>query len=302
MGQPWYHPTYLWPDKKDKVERARKSLRKLEFSVAYLMDPTGGDSTRISAAEITKRMGESPELEEFSGFISLDPASGGQGPKADYAGISVVKVRWPQGDELPYVEIQECYNFTQGLFEQVHFCAALHREYGYPVIYEGNSQQGGGYQNAFQHLHPDVPLIRHYTSHSNKVDIKTGMGLTVVKRLAVDRRLFVREERLETEGVQQLIQEIRDLQPPFKEHDHIAASVWFVVRHCYERVRHYKGPQIASTYGATDVWRRASPYFGGSPATAMVKPYASYAGNHEDVAQREQQKEFDRFMNQRNKR
>ena len=240
-------PIYLWPEKADKVERARKSLRKLQFSIAYLMDPTGGDSSKLSSTEIqtATQEAEFPNA-SFAGFVSLDPASGSSNRQADYAGISVLKINWPQGEELPSVEVQEAHNFTDGLFEQVHFCADLSKEYGYPVIFEVNGQQGGTYQNSFMHLHPEIKLLRHYTSASNKFD--TAMGLTVVKTLVSKKKLHVPESVLDSEGIQALVQELRDLRPPFKTADHICASIWFAVRYAYERIRHYKGPEIQSTF------------------------------------------------------
>jgi hypothetical protein len=248
-GKPWVNPPreYLWPEKKEKVEKARKTLRRLEFATAYLMDPTGGDPSRISADEIRRRMSEAPPVEgESAGYVVLDPAAGGIGPRLDYAGLAVCRIRWPQGDELPEVEVLEAHAFTQGLFEQVHFCSELSERYGYPVIFEINAQQGGTYQQTFMHLHPEVKLIRHFTSHNNKFD--DAMGLTVIKRLVEERQLYVMQEQLETDGIQSLIQEIRDLQPPFKLHNHISMALWFAVRYVYERVRHYKAPPIKLTY------------------------------------------------------
>jgi len=272
---------YLWPEKAAKVERARKTLRELEFAVSYLMDPTGGDPSRMSSAIIQQRMSEAKQGEgESSTFITLDPATGSTGRRLDYAGIAVVKIFWPQGEELPAVEVLEAYAFTRGIIEQVHLCARLSEIYGerdkdkwvdkqlaggpkkttniirkeiegkerffYPILYEVDGQQGGTYQNNFMHLHPEVPLQRHYTGRSNKFD--TSMGLTIVKRLVEVRKLFVLPDQIESEGIQAFIEEVRDLQPPFKVHDHISAAIWFAVRYVYEHVRHYRGPSVGIAY------------------------------------------------------
>ena len=255
MGNRWATPPrrYLWPEKKEKVDLARIKLRTLEFSVAYLMDPTGGDRSRLSAAEIRKRIQDvdGPIEDHSTGFVTLDPASAMRSVHGDYAGLAVVRVQWPQGDELPRVDVLEAHQFTRGLFEQVHFCAELSKRYGYPVIYEGNSQQGGVYQNTFMHLHPDIPIVRHFTSHSNKFD--DAMGMTVVKRLVEKRLLYVPPDDLDSEGVLALVQEVRDLVPPFKQHNHISAAIWFAVRYVYERIRHYRTPPISLSYALNPV-------------------------------------------------
>ncbi len=302
VGEPWGGAPrkYLWPDKKEKVELARKRLRKLEFAVAYLMDPTGGDPSKLSSAQLTARTQESKDVTDYNvALVSIDPASGGTGHKVDYAGIAVIKLLWPDKEILPEVELQEAHSFSEGLFEQVHLCAALSAKYGYPVIYEGNSQQGGTYANAFKHLHPEVQLLRHYTSQVAKFD--TQMGLTVVKRLVVERRLKVRPELLDTEGVVQLIQELRDLAPPFQRHNHIAAAIWFAVRYAYEQARHRTVGEIRSIYHDPRLNRQAqTPYYGGRPGMAATYQrfgYRPYRGGY-DVVEQERQKEVDRFMQQ----
>lgn len=279
-------PIYLWPDKADKVERARKRLKKWQFSVAYLMDPTGGDQTRLSAAEIQSATQEAEfRAKDYTGFVALDPASGSDNKRADYAGISVLKINWPFGEELPQVEVQEAHAFTQGLFEQIHFCADLASKYGYPVIYETNSQQGGTYQSAFQHLHPEVALLRHFTTQANKFD--TSMGLSVVKTLVVKKRLHVPESELESDGIQNLVQELRDLKPPFNMHDHICASIWFAVRYAYQQARNSKVAPIQSSYFA--------PTRPNQSARFQVGFRSAQANERERLIEQEQQKEIDRF-------
>lgn len=289
-------PTYLWSDKQEKVDRARKTLRKLEFSVAYLMDPTGGDPTRMSAAEIQEYVKESIfNSRDYLGLVSIDPASGSSNKRADYTGIAVLKIHWPQGDELPEVELQEAHAYTQGLFEQVHFCANLAHKYGYQVIYEINSQQGGAYGSSFQHLHPEVKLLHHYTSHANKFD--SGMGLSIVKTLVNKKKLRVAEELIESDGIQHFVTEVRDLQPPFKSHDHICAAIWFAVRYAYEQVRHYKGPKLNNTY--------LKPYGGRfipGGASALGFGFGSQPSEYERLLNSEREKEQRRFLNQLNGR
>jgi hypothetical protein len=112
------------------------------------------------------------------------------------------------------------------------------------VIYEGNSQQGNTYQTTFNHLHPEVPLIRHYTTQANKFD--TGMGLTVLKTLVRKERLRIAPEVMETEGAERLLEEIRDLGTP--AHDHIACALWFIIRLRYEQTR-YKSRKTAIRSG-----------------------------------------------------
>lgn len=297
-----HKPVYLWPAKAQKVEQARKRLRKLEFSVAYLMDPTGGDPSKVSAAELTKATQEARfEHTEHIGLVSLDPAAGGQGQaRADYAGIAVVKVHWKVGEAMPNVEILEAHSMTQGLFEQVHFCAALSANYRFPVIYETNSQQGQVYRDTFNHLHPETQLLRHYTTRENKFD--NSMGLSVVKTLMVDRRIRVPAERIEDEGITTLIHEIRDLAPPFNQHDHIAAAIWFAIRHAYEQVRYFGLAQVENGFrqGNLDWYHRQSPYYGGRQSAMQASRQFGYRPWtwQEDVVARERRKEEERFVAQ----
>lgn len=289
---------YLWPAKAAKVEQARRRLRKLEFAVAYLMDPTGGDPSKVSAAELTKATQEARfEHEVSTTLVSIDPASGGQGVRADYAGIAVVRIHWQAGEHLPDVEMLEAHAFTQGLFEQVHYCAALADQYGCPVIYESNSQQGNVYADTFSHLHPETKLLRHHTTRQNKFDDK--MGLTVVKHLVVDRRLKVPASRLEDEGITTFIHEVRDLAPPFSQHNHISAAVWFAVRHAYQQARLYAAPEHRSAWGAgSRAWYdKRTPYYGGRQPAVYgygrfgFRPMAHY----DDILERERHKEEVRF-------
>lgn len=238
--------TLLWPEKAKKVNDARRSLNKAQFAIAYLMDPTGGDTSMLSEQQIRELMQEPKfDPEGWQTYISIDPAAGTGNRRADYCGICVCRIRWKQGNKLPEVEVLRAIKCTEGLWEQVHLCAALAAEYGAPVVYETNGQQGGTYATTFAHLHPEVSLIRHYTSAGNKFD--TEMGLTVLRTLLRERCLLSTPDQLETEGLQTLITEIRDLGQG--AHDHIACSLWFVVRHAYQGARMFSGPRVASTYG-----------------------------------------------------
>lgn len=237
----------LWPEKQKKVEDARRHLNKNQFAIAYLMDPTGADPSMLSSAQIQSYMSESKiDPDGFQTFGTIDPAAGVKSRQADYCGIAIVRIRWDAGERLPKLQILRAYKVTEGLFEQVHMCAHLASEFGCPFVYETNGQQGGTYANAFQHLHQEVELVRHYSGPGAKFD--TEMGLTVLKTLLRERSLQVPADQLDSEGIQTLITEVRDL--GFGGvHDHIASAVWFVIRHMYERARMYAGPHLKSNYG-----------------------------------------------------
>jgi len=289
--------TYLWPAKEAKVDYMRRTLTRQQFAVGFMMDPTGGDSSVMSFKQLADMaVNADVKADQYRTFISLDPSSGSTNRRADYTGISVCKISWASGDELPKLEVLEAHRFTQGLFEQVHFCAHLASEYHCPVVYEANSQQGGTYANAFMHLHPEVQLIRHYTTANTKFDEK--MGLTVVKTLVRRSRLKVREAILETEGVQSLLTEVRDLGSS-GAHDHIAASIWFVVRYAYEQVRYWNGPKLVNAYANGGY---TSNYFGGRPMAAnQGGGFGSYrfVSEADRLIQEEREREVRRMAGQR---
>jgi len=300
QGREDYRPVYLWGEKKQKVEEAKTGLRKREFSIAYRMDPTGGDPSLLSSQQIQENMRSAAEITEDSiAFIALDPASGSQASKRpDYAGIAVVKIRWERGAELPDVEILEADEFTGGLFEQVHHCARLYESYQYPVLYENNGQQGQTYAEAFGHLQPHVPLLEYYTVGAKKFDAQ--MGLTVIKRLAVVKKLRVPADKLESEGVQTLIREIRDLQPPFKQHDHLCMAIWFAVRYVYERVRHYRGPKLTTTYSPAVTMSGPRHRFGYGMGNVLRSGYGyTVAGAGHDRTQAAMAQEIEAFRKRR---
>lgn len=240
---------FTWPRKRFKVTGADplfgKGLKKAQFGIQYLLDPAEAKPGRLSLTQLKALVHETetPGDEDWQIFCSLDPAAGTQTRFADYAGISVVKIRWPRSEKFPLVRVLEAFKFEQGLFEQVQLCADLCRDYGCKMIYESNSQQGGTYANAFGHLRPEVKLIPFYTTHGAKFDEE--QGLTVVSTLVRNERLKVPADKLEDEGMQALLTEIRDLGT--ERHDHLTCSVWFSINHIYQQVRHMNSPALVGT-------------------------------------------------------
>lgn len=255
----------LWEVQREKVEAQWRGMTKQHFSVNYLMDPSGGDPNQLSYEEL-KQLAEGADFDMPSvsrTFVTLDPAAG-LGGKSDYAGIAVVRIIWNAGEELPLVDILECHAFQQGLFEQVHFVTQLAWKYGEEgqplgVIYESNGQQGGTYWNAFTHLHPEIRLTPTYSGPNWKFD--TQMGLTMLKSLFRQQRLRIPASQLDSDGVDHLLWEIRDLGQP-RAHDHIASAIWFVVRYMYNQVRHYNGPKLVSGYQPRRPFYSGTPYQG----------------------------------------
>lgn len=251
---------FTWPRKRFKVTaqdpKFGKGMTVEQFAISYLLDPSAGNPSRLDFKTI-RRLVEDAEFEGDEGWItvgSIDPAGGvGQ----DYAGVSTVRIRWPKASPFPDVEILEATRFEQGLFEQVDFSADMcwrHPETqkgtfeGRPcrLVYENNALQGATYRNAFQHKRPEIRLVPIYTSAGAKFD--TEMGLTVIRTLVREHKLKVMESQIESEGVQTLLREIRDLGS--NAHDHIACSIWFVVRWIYEQVRGANAPQYDNPQNA----------------------------------------------------
>lgn len=243
---------FTWPRKRYKVTendpKFGAKMRPADFAIRYNLDPTVGNPTRLSYLQMRKLVSSAEFVGEdnWVSVVALDPAAG---VGEDYAGISVVRLRWPQKDKLPEVVMLEAHAFEQGLFEQVNFCAELAHQYGtgdpkqpLRLIYESNAQQGGTYRNAFGHMRPEIQLVPIYTSQGAKFD--TEMGLTVIRELVREHRLKVPESQLDAEGMQTMLREVRDLGTA--AHDHIACSVWFVVRWLYDQVRSYNGPPLVA--------------------------------------------------------
>jgi hypothetical protein len=238
---------FTWPRKRMKVcehdPLFGKKLDKVHFSLRYLLDATAGDPTRLNYDQLRKltQKAEMPTDGNWITVVSLDPAAG---VGEDYAGISVVRIRWPHSEKLPEVHVLEAYRFTDGITEQVDFVNDLCWKYPEPsgeinttrpcrVVYESNSQQHGHYKNTFANRHPEIRLVPIYTSGANKAD--TELGLTVIKTLVRQNRLSIPQSQIDSDGVQTLLREVRDLGS--EADDHIACSVWFVVSWVFKQVR-----------------------------------------------------------------
>jgi hypothetical protein len=252
---------FTWPRKRDKIAENDPyfgaMMSKADFSIRYLLDPTAGDPTRLTLDQIRRLVAEQPEgdvadARDWLTLVSIDPSAG---VGADYAGISVVKIRWPRGQQLPDVQVLHAARFTSGIIEQVDYAATLAEEYRCDVIYEINAQQGGNYANVFGHRHPKIRLLRHFTRRENKEDKE--MGLTVVRSLVRQNKLLVPETELSSEGMLTLYREIRDL-GNIGADDHLCASVWFVIRYLFDQVRLYNGPKLVTTMNGAN-GRSTSP-------------------------------------------
>jgi hypothetical protein len=239
---------FTWPRKRMKITKQDpvfgRGMTKLQFFLAYLLDPTGGDPMRLSSEQMARLVEEANFKDEGAWItvVSLDPAAG---VEADYCGISVVRLRWPKNDDLPEVQLLEAHRHEGGLFEHSNFAADLCWKYpetekgqneGRPcrLIYESNAQQGGTYKNWFRNVRPEIRLVPIYTSEGAKFDTK--MGLTVIRTLVKQQRLGVPESQITSEGIETFLTEVRDLGSE-REHDHIAASVWFTVHWLWKQIK-----------------------------------------------------------------
>ena len=271
---------FTWPRERFKVSEAdphfgRKRSRS-QFSIQYLLDPTEGKPGRLSIQQMAELISETPpagghanpNAAQYATFVTLDPASGVNTRLADYAGVAVVKIRWPKSEPLPDMHIMEAYKFEQGVYEQVEFCADLSERYECPVMYEANSQQRGTYTSAFSHQRPSVKLVPVYTTEGNKFD--NEMGLTRIRTLIQSDKLKVPQSQIESEGIQTMLSEVRDLGSD--KHDHICAAVWFVYKWLFEQVRYlnvgYAAPTMTRRFGGN-----AGGFFGGHPAQRSWKTW-----------------------------
>lgn len=247
---------YKWPRKADKVEQAYREMPKDVFAIQYRLDPTGGDSSRFSNAQITEMLRRGTfGGEQVWTFVCLDPAGGSRQRQADYAGIAVVRLSWKRDqtgkpENLPTLEVPECFAFEQGLYEQVRLCAALARDYNCPVIVETNSQQGYTYPDTFEHLAnigeiQRVNLLRHYTTGAVKWDLDAG--LSVMPTLLKSGRFRIPESQLSSDGVRALASEIR-LLGRTGSHDHLLAAIWFAYKRVFDEVKSWQRPQIRNGY------------------------------------------------------
>lgn len=240
---------YLWPAKKEKVEQRRLEMPTAIFALQFLLDPSAGDPTRLSLAQIQRLIGqgEFDPQGEWMTFVSIDPAGGSQHRLADYCGISVVRVRWARDAKLPQVQVLEAVKMEQGAIEQVDLVAELAQQYECKVVLETDGPQGPFYQNLFHHRHPNV-IILPFATRSRKTEDE--MGVTVIRTLIKQALLKVPAAKLEEDGMQAFMREIRDLGVEGKD-DHISCSVWFPVRYCYDQVRHLNAPALVGTMGGS---------------------------------------------------
>jgi hypothetical protein len=238
---------YLWPAKREKVEEMRKKETFAAFSLKYLLDPSAGDPTRLSFAQIKRLLGDgefNPEGEWLT-LTSIDPAGGSGHRQADYAGISVVRIRWPRDAKLPEVQLLEAIKSEQGMIEQIDLAAELAAQYECKIVLESDAIQGPLYRSVFQNRHPKAVILPFFT-RSRKFD--TEMGLTVIRTLVKDKLLKASADKLDSEGVQAFMREIRDLGSE-RAVDHLSCSVWFAVRWVYDQVRGYAGANLVGTMG-----------------------------------------------------
>ena len=261
---------FSWPDMRLKVLSQDPyfghGLTKEDFSLNFLLDPSAGDPTRLTLQQIQKLVGEAAfgEAKDWLTLVCFDPASGSESRWADYCGISVIRIRWPKDSKLPELQVLEAFKYTQGLYEQVDFIADLCQQFNCKLLYETNSQQGAIYKNMFMHKRPEVQLLPHFTSKEDKYDDKNGLGLTVIRTLVKSNLLQVPSDQLDSDGMQALMREVRDLGSD-KSADHLAMSVWFGVRYLYNQIRVYSNaplvPVVARSWGGTpgmnwSTWRK----------------------------------------------
>ena len=93
---------------------------------------------RLSSEQLSKLVEEATFEDEGAWItvVSLDPAAG---VEADYAGISVVRIRWPGGaKEMPEIRLLEAHRHEGGLFEHSNFAADLC--WKYPEEEEGQNK------------------------------------------------------------------------------------------------------------------------------------------------------------------
>lgn len=241
---PWKYPEdwpetfrrgqIIWPEKRDKVLEFRRTRDPLIFSVAMELDPTGGNPDVWGTKDIIRmahRLKSEPMVNAKT-FACLDPASGSKLRGADYAGISVTRVRWDEGDELPTVEVNYAEGFRGGLYEQCDRLAYLCKWYHCPALIEGNGPQKYTYDQVMRDRHPEIKLVYFYSTQEKIMDTK--LGTSVIKTLIrFDRLHTVEPLGQDTDpGMMKFRAEIRDL--GVSKNDHICKSVWFAIRHMYE--------------------------------------------------------------------
>lgn len=224
----------IWPAKRQKIREYRSTLTPDQFAIAMELDPSGGGQL-LSYEEIQRRTAAKAAQLAVGTYVSLDPASGSKNRRADYAGITVSRIEWLDGETLPRLEVLYAEANKLGVFEQVHRVAELARTHDCPVIFEGNSQQRGTYTSVFERLHPETRTICYITTKEKKTD--PILGLSVIRTLIHQGRMHIVEPSGAgtDDGAKALIREIRDLGSGAK--DHMCMSLWFVIRHAYEMSR-----------------------------------------------------------------
>lgn len=239
---------YLWPAKREKVEQIRQKETFAAFSLKFLLDPSAGDPTRLSLAQIKRLMGdgEFDPAGEWLTLVSIDPAGGSGHRQADYAGIAAVRIRWPRDAKLPEVQLLEAIKTEQGMIEQIDLAAELARQLECKVVLESDAIQGPLYRDVFQNRHPRITILPFFTRTRK---FETDYGVTVIRTLIKEKLLKCPLDKLDSEGVQALMREIRDLGAQNAD-DHLSCAVWFAVRWVYDQVRAYSGPQLVGTMGA----------------------------------------------------
>lgn len=236
---PKYAGKYIWPAMKASIKEKKEVWSAEQFAIAMELDPKGGDESLLSYGEVAAlaKKGQGPD--DGAMLVLLDPASGSENRKADYAGVSAGRFSWVQGEMLPRVDLTYAEACRQDVIEQVHRAASLSAQYGNClVIYEGNSQQNETYRSLFRHFHPETPIQVHMTMRQQKLDPMMGVG--VVKRLLNENRLRAAGPH---DGFMSLYKEISGFGRPGVP-DHLMMSIWFGVRHVYEKQRRMNAPRV----------------------------------------------------------
>jgi hypothetical protein len=130
--------------------------------------------------------------------------------------------------------------------------AELAQQYECKVILETDGPQGPFYQNLFRHRHPKLVIVP-FATRSRKTEDE--MGVTVIRTLIKQALLRAPVDKIDEDGMQAFMREIRDLGVEGKD-DHISCSVWFPVRYCYDQVRHLNSPMLVGTGGGNGFGNR----------------------------------------------
>lgn len=233
----------IWPAKAKKIAGMKEALKHdpRQFAIAMKLDPAAGDPNAMSRGQYKELVLPSGKVQApHFRFVCFDPAGGNPNPYTDYAGISVVKIFWPEGEAMPgSIEVFRPIASKGSHFDRVHLVAKLAEEFQCPVIYENNGDQKFLYKSLFEQLYPGrIKLVEHHTSEANKF-AKDGTGLTIIKAFAKDGVLKIIEDGADDLGIRALKEELKSLGLP-KVHDHICAGIWFAFLHVYSHRRRQK--------------------------------------------------------------